>query len=956
VEASSPALIERVRNVVTDDQGRYRLIDLRPGKYKVTFALAGFSTFVREDIDVSASFVATVNADLKVATLEETVTVSGQTPVVDVQQASKTLTLTRDLIDALPSTRNVMSVGAFMPGLRQTIPDVGGSRYMEQTQMFGHGASARNTTFAIDGLMMNANKADGATQNYYNDQLNAEITITTSALPAEIQAGGAYVNNIPKDGGNTVNASVFLGYTNGNWQSDNVTDELRAKGLSAANSIEHIQNFTGVMGGPIRKDKLWILLGGGNTSTNERAANAPLTVTLPDGTQWDTVIDQYVRSLLGRATFQVTPKNKISVFHQRNWKQKGKDFSSGTDPYFSSSTRPPLHSNYNMGLAKWSAAMSNRMLIEVGFAENAIANSITNQPWTMYEKYLPSGAINPQWLANTGKTDTQLNKNSNCLLPDGCTTWGVSPANNRSQPGRQIVQGITSYVTGTHSFKTGVTWSFGTRYENSFRIGDLVQNYVGGVPSTVTVYTTPNQVQDNTPYDLAFFFQDTISLGRFTINPGVRLEYFSTYGKEMLQPEGRFHPPVTNPKEAGITFKNDVAPRFSMGYDVFGDGKTALKASASKYYAPFTGEWGRRYTSSVLSSESRNWFDADLIPGTSTRSGVSLATNGDGIAQDNEIGPSANPNFGKGVDRTHDPDFQKFYNWEYTASIQRQIVPGMSVNFGYFRRTYGDLAKEDRTLITLTDYSSFQTKMPADISRDAEVAAVLDPNEILTVYNLNSAKRSSYGVQLLDTNTNEDKAIYNGLEAGVQARLPNRIVLSGSWTADHMVQKTCDTNDDPNGTSTANLFGNGSNVAVGGRFCDQTQFDVPWMHEFKLLGSVPLPYGVGFATSIQAYPGLERTIIWTPPASLFPGGRTNSETVILTKPGQLHYPRYSQVDINFKKTFRRGSHNFTGQFDLFNVMNSSGVLTQQNNVGTSLGQPLTILQGRLPRVALQVQW
>src|SRR3954470_12452090 len=114
VEASSPALIERVRNVVTDDQGRYRLIDLRPGKYKVTFALAGFSTFVREDIDVSASFVATVNADLKVATLEETVTVSGQTPVVDVQQASKTLTLTRDLIDALPSTRNVMSVGAFM--------------------------------------------------------------------------------------------------------------------------------------------------------------------------------------------------------------------------------------------------------------------------------------------------------------------------------------------------------------------------------------------------------------------------------------------------------------------------------------------------------------------------------------------------------------------------------------------------------------------------------------------------------------------------------------------------------------------------------------------------------------------------------------------------------------------------------------------------------------------------
>src|SRR5207247_1984147 len=128
---------------------------------------------------------------------------------------------------------------------------------------------------------------------------------------------------------------------------------------------------------------------------------------------------------------------------------------------------------------------------------------------------------------------------------------------------------------------------------------------------TVTVYTTPNQVQDNTPYDLALFFQDTISLGRLTVNPGVRLEYFTSYGAATVQPAGRFSPERHLPKEDGISFKNDVAPRFSVGYDVFGDGKTAVKASVGKYYAPFTGEWGRRYTKSVLSSESRNWFDAD---------------------------------------------------------------------------------------------------------------------------------------------------------------------------------------------------------------------------------------------------------------------------------------------------------------------------------------------------------
>ena len=148
-----------------------------------------------------------------------------------------------------------------------------------------------------------------------------------------------------------------------------------------------------------------------------------------------------------------------------------------------------------MGLAKWSAAMSNRLLFEVGYAENAIANSITNQTWTMIEKYLPSGAINPAWYANAGKTDTQLNKNPNCTLSDGCTTWGVNPGNNRSQPARNIIQGTTSYVTGTHSVKTGVIGRSATGTRTRSGSADLVQNYIAGVPSTVTVYGTPNQVE-----------------------------------------------------------------------------------------------------------------------------------------------------------------------------------------------------------------------------------------------------------------------------------------------------------------------------------------------------------------------------------------------------------------------------------------------------------------------------
>src|SRR5207248_2459718 len=151
----------------------------------------------------------------------------------------------------------------------------------------------------------------------------------------------------------------------------------------------------------------------------------------------------------------------------------------------------------------------------------------------------------------------------------------------------------------------------------------------------------------------------------------------------------------------------------------------------------------------------------------------------------------------------------------------------------------------------------------------------------------------------------KDKATYNGLEAGLNARIANRLNASFTWSSFKNLQVTCDTNDDPNGATQANIFGDGALVALGGRFCDQTQFSMPWRHEFKVLGSVPLPYGIGLAGSVQSYPGLERTITWAPPASVYPGGsRTNTETIVLTKPGQLFYPRYQQVDINFKKTFR----------------------------------------------------
>src|SRR5262245_36891080 len=198
VEASSPVLIEKVRTAVTDDQGRYTITNLRPGMYRMTFTLTGFNTVVRDDLEVPGGVAVTANADLKVGALEETITVSGQTPLVDVTQATRTQVLTRDLIDALPSTRNIMSVGMMVPGIRLGTPDVGGSRQMEQTNPRGHGIAAKHTVQHIDGMSVNSQETSNQ-QSYINDALSAEVTVSTSAHPAEIQSGGLRTNMIPKD-------------------------------------------------------------------------------------------------------------------------------------------------------------------------------------------------------------------------------------------------------------------------------------------------------------------------------------------------------------------------------------------------------------------------------------------------------------------------------------------------------------------------------------------------------------------------------------------------------------------------------------------------------------------------------------------------------------------------------------------------------------------------------------
>ena len=211
VEAASDALIEKTRSVVTDANGGYRLVDLRPGTYSLTFSLEGFSTVKRDAIQLESNFVMTVNSEMKVGALEETLTVTGAAPTVDVQTTTKSQVLNRETLDAIPTGRTIQGMGQLITGISLNQPDIGGSKAMQQTYMSGHGAGSSQTTVQVDGLMVNGIDVDGAVQNYFNSSMSEEMVYTTSGASADVAGGGVRLNMVPRDGGNTFKGSLFLG-------------------------------------------------------------------------------------------------------------------------------------------------------------------------------------------------------------------------------------------------------------------------------------------------------------------------------------------------------------------------------------------------------------------------------------------------------------------------------------------------------------------------------------------------------------------------------------------------------------------------------------------------------------------------------------------------------------------------------------------------------------------------
>ena len=273
VEAGSPALIERSRSTVTDERGAYKIIDLRPGNYSLTFTLPGFKTVTRE-VELPSDFTATINAEMTVGAVEETITVAAESPVVDSQTNFKAQVLPRDVLDRVPTAHTIQSAGQLVVGVQMDVPDVGGSRAMQQTYFFVHGAGTSQTSVLMDGMIINGLQADGAVQSYMNDAGAEQMVFQTGGGTADSPTGGLKLNVAPKEGGNSFHGSLFAGFESNSLQSNNLSPSLASHGVRGVDQIGTYRDVDVTLGGPIKKDKLWFFGSSRFFTVNKPVANS----------------------------------------------------------------------------------------------------------------------------------------------------------------------------------------------------------------------------------------------------------------------------------------------------------------------------------------------------------------------------------------------------------------------------------------------------------------------------------------------------------------------------------------------------------------------------------------------------------------------------------------------------------------------------------------------------------
>ena len=1009
VEARSPALIEQVRTAVTDGSGQYRIVALEIGTYSITFALPGFSTLVREGVALSTGFTANVDAQMAVGALEETVTVTQASPLIDVQSIEQSERISDEVFQALPTSRTYDAMALLIPAMNtaggpQTSisSDTSGMSGNSSNRMSIHGSNEEDAEVQVDGMDINRVAFDGAPGGMPHDAAIAEYVYDYSANAAEVETGGVRLNLIPKEGSNTFSGGFYADFSQPGLLANNVDQDLVDRGLVGGMDgglrQDELWGFAPSLGGPIVRDRLWFFA----AYSYKQAGILP--PNLYDNTDTSalsyvpdldnpTVDSQTLYESTLRLTWQATSKDKVQAFYSNNHVLQVPSLTgSQLDPIFiapEGGSELPIRPNIYQ--VSWVRPQTNSILFE--FGASRMENSIPLLPLDR----------TTQLAHGTGRESL----NARIDLPGVFEVTDLTMSRNMAfffhgsdvhfSSTNTAFRGSMSYVTGSHNLKFG--FHSNQKWQNesyNTQSGHVIEEYgLSHLPWTsyITVFGNPIQArfsarpnETNQLTNLGLYAQEQWTIDRLTVNAGIRFDRFKGFYPDQVTEPMRFSPMSRAFQGMTVSSWKDLQPRLGLVYDLRGDGRTALKASASRY-----GDRNAIALAGLVNpvanniSMSRLWFDGldnavfvgappgafpSCIPSVADPAGSGCIP-GDGLVQGDPLNPAANgeilsPNTTElgfaspAIVNFFDEDWAfgwgtKAANWEFSASIEQQLADGVSVDFGYFRRTYTNFSVVDNRAVQTTDWDYYTVtvpdnpQLPDDVRGSTLTLVDLDPAAAAVPDSLTTSADHFGG----------RGRTWQGVDLNFSVRLDRLLVQAGYATGEE-TENNCAVWTALPEAQVAEV----PSTRAGGPTLSPMEHcasSTGWLNQGSVYSSYSLPYyDLEVAGTFFTRPGSRRLALYQVPVATAAAAleRAPSDTTLrlnLLPPGSEYGDRLNQIDFRIGKvlTFGGAGGNLRASLDIHNLFNANAVSRERFGIGQDYLLPIGLQPGRLAKFTFQ---